>query len=61
MEMSGADPSKWYGDTSAKKANNMFGWLTDTDITQTEHKITQRFYKHREGKKDSEVVCCENK
>ena len=40
------------GDKAAKKANNLFDWLTNTGITQTEHKIPRRFYKHREGKKD---------
>ena len=43
---------KAVGDKSAKKANNLYDWLTDTRITQTDHKIPRRFYKHRDGETD---------
>ena len=51
----GNEWSRWLkecGDKAAKKANNVLDWLTDTGITQTDHKLPRRFYKHREGKKD---------
>ena len=36
-------------DDNAKKANNIYDWMTDTGISQTDHKIPRRFYMHREG------------
>ena len=51
----GNEWSRWLkapGDKNAKKANTLYDWLTDTGITQTDHKIARRFYKHRKGNQD---------
>ena len=60
MRMRGRDRdgnewSRWLkasGNKAAKKANNVFDWLTDTGITQTDHKLPRRFYKRWKGEKD---------
>ena len=55
LDCDGKEWSRWLkmsGDKNAKKANTLYDWLTDTGITQTDHKITRRFYKHRKGNQD---------
>ena len=55
LDCDGNEWSRWLkapGDEVAKKANTLYDWLTDTGITQTDHKIARRFCKHRKGKKD---------
>ena len=55
LDCDGKEWNRWLeapGDENAKKVNGIFDWLTDTGITQTEHRIARRFYKHREGNKD---------
>ena len=43
---------KAVGDNNAKKANNIYDWLSDTGISQTDHKIPRRFYKDQDGDGD---------
>ena len=43
----GEDWTYWYqgkGDLTAKRANALFDWLTDTGIARSEHKIPRRCY-----------------